>query len=71
MHDEDLLDRIEDASSAAESAYLAALIEEARAIVAGTTDACPRSDHLWALLSWLDGHCPPSMGLPPNDCLPF
>ena len=55
----------------ARAAYLTGLVEEARAIVAGTTDACPRSDHLWALLSWLDGHYPPSMGLPSDDCLPF
>lgn len=32
-----------------------ALIEEARAIVAGQSAAAPRVDHLAVLLAWLDG----------------
>lgn len=58
MYDERLLEPLEDLSAAGEAIYLNGLVEEARAIVAGTTTATPNAAHLWALLTWVDGHHP-------------
>lgn len=36
--------------------YEAAIVEQARAIVAGHSAAQPSQEHLRVLLQWLDGH---------------
>ena len=64
MSDPVVADR-QDIASDAEDPYLAELVAEARAIVAGA-DIRPSRAHLWACLSWLDG-CPPQMADAPFE----
>lgn len=53
------LDRLADMGSAASyeacRRYELAVVAEARAIVAGTSDAKPQTEHLRVILGWLDG----------------
>ena len=56
--------RLEAEQAAGEARYQEGLVAEARAIVAGSSQAQPQVVHLWALLERLDRHEGPAVEVP-------